>query len=188
MDVNAFLEELRQDPTYAGQIIHIHVEAARPATYASPRVPMPPAINTLLDELGMQRLYSHQAEALDAVCAAQDTVIATGTASGKSLSGRTAQIELWVLVWTTPLLPTRIEPDLGFQLPFQTSDRPAIRSSFFKMPFSSSTLSGALYQWMRAGGRLPRAGDSIDLDVEAEGLHLFEPGEYGRAIYGHGPQ
>ncbi len=85
MDVEAFLDELRGDPAYAGQAVHIHVEPARPATYATPRIPLPPTIDALLSSVGAERLYSHQAEALDAVRSGQDTVIATGTASGKSL-------------------------------------------------------------------------------------------------------
>ena len=85
MDVDAFLGELQHDPSYAGQAIHTHVEPARPATYATPRVPLPPAVDALLKDIGAERLYSHQAEALDAVRNGRNTVIATGTASGKSL-------------------------------------------------------------------------------------------------------
>ena len=85
MDVDAFLDALRGEAAYAGQIVHLHVEPARPATFGTPGTPLSPDVAALLRRLGMDQLYSHQAEALDAVRSGRDTVIATGTASGKSL-------------------------------------------------------------------------------------------------------
>ncbi|NCQ25939.1 MAG: hypothetical protein GW802_00645, partial [Armatimonadetes bacterium] len=63
MDVEAFLQSLRQAPEYAGQIVHVHTEPAR-----SPRcAPLPeglrPEVTAFLEGLGATTLYSHQAEA-----------------------------------------------------------------------------------------------------------------------------
>ena len=34
MDVDGFLESLKADPAYAGQIVHVHTQPARPAQWA----------------------------------------------------------------------------------------------------------------------------------------------------------
>lgn len=44
-----------------------------------------PPVKNLLNKLGIEKLYSHQIEAVNAILAGQDVVIATPTASGKSL-------------------------------------------------------------------------------------------------------
>ena len=46
---------------------------------------LPPVVTRRLEELGIERIWSHQAEAIAALRARRSTVIATGTASGKSL-------------------------------------------------------------------------------------------------------
>ena len=65
----------------------VHLErlpprAARPGTLQRP---LPASLATRLHELGYSHLWSHQAEALDHIRAKRSTVVATGTASGKSL-------------------------------------------------------------------------------------------------------
>ncbi|MFM8973942.1 MAG: DEAD/DEAH box helicase, partial [Actinomycetota bacterium] len=57
----------------------------RPARYADPAAPLPPEITERLTDRGIARLYAHQAAAVDAITAGHDIVLATGTASGKSL-------------------------------------------------------------------------------------------------------
>jgi DEAD/DEAH box helicase domain-containing protein len=47
--------------------------------------PLPAALDGVLDALGISGLYSHQAEAVDYLRAGKDVVVATPTASGKSL-------------------------------------------------------------------------------------------------------
>jgi len=85
MDVEAFLQSLRQAPEYAGQIVHVHTEPAR-----SPRcAPLPeglrPEVTAFLEGLGATTLYSHQAEAIEAALRGEDVLVTTGPASGKSL-------------------------------------------------------------------------------------------------------
>jgi DEAD/DEAH box helicase domain-containing protein len=85
-DPRAFLASLRQDES----LVHVRELAARAP---EPR-PFPddvPAV--LIDRLrliGVEGLYEHQARALDLVRGGRNTVIATGTASGKTLVYNTA--------------------------------------------------------------------------------------------------
>ena len=55
------------------------------ARFSSVTRPWPRAMGNVLEELGIPSLYSHQAEAVDALRAGRHVVVATPTASGKSL-------------------------------------------------------------------------------------------------------
>jgi DEAD/DEAH box helicase domain-containing protein len=85
MDAEAFVVRLRGRRDYAGQIAAVRVFPARPARLAAPTRPIAAALVELLRREGIEQLYIHQARAYDLVRSGQDVVIATGTASGKSL-------------------------------------------------------------------------------------------------------
>ena len=85
MNVDAFLAELRSDPNYAGQIVHVHEEPARAAAHGGLPHSLSPSACKLLTDIGIERLYTHQAEALHHALKGEDVLVATGTASGKSL-------------------------------------------------------------------------------------------------------
>jgi len=85
MDVDAFLTSLREDPAYAGQIVHVHREPAAAARWGSMPVGLHPQSGEFLAALGVERLYTHQTEAIGALLAGEDVLITTGAASGKSL-------------------------------------------------------------------------------------------------------
>ncbi len=85
MDVDAFLRELRADPAYAGQIVHVHEVPARRADWAPVNHPALARVQPLLERLEIARLYRHQADAVQAALEGRDVWLATGTASGKSL-------------------------------------------------------------------------------------------------------
>ncbi len=57
-----------------------------PATTAAPVTPLSPLVASRLRGRGIDDLWSHQAAAVDALRAGRNVVVATGTASGKSLS------------------------------------------------------------------------------------------------------
>jgi DEAD/DEAH box helicase domain-containing protein len=94
MDFAALLDELKQSSRYKGQIVYYRCDPARPARYADLAAPLGEAGQRVLDGLGIQRLYTHQAAAVDAARAGQDVLLATGTASGKSLVYQLAILEL----------------------------------------------------------------------------------------------
>jgi DEAD/DEAH box helicase domain-containing protein len=79
------LERLLEEPSLARGVVHHAVIPAREADYA----PMPewldPRIVGGLATRGIERLYRHQAEAIEAVHDGDDVVVVTPTASGKSL-------------------------------------------------------------------------------------------------------
>jgi DEAD/DEAH box helicase domain-containing protein len=85
MNPREFLAYLRQQPFYQGQIVHVEHLPARKARYGNLRVPLAPPIHYGLQRIGLERLWSHQAEAINAARAGHHVVVATGTASGKTL-------------------------------------------------------------------------------------------------------
>jgi DEAD/DEAH box helicase domain-containing protein len=85
MDVGSFLERIRRQPFYEGQLVHVEVLPPREGRFAEPSAPLPAALRELLQQHGVTRLYSHQVESLEAARARHDLVVVTGTASGKTL-------------------------------------------------------------------------------------------------------
>ncbi len=84
--VEAYIAALEASPRYGGQVVHHRVIEARPAAYGDPAVPLPAPLAALLAERGISRLYRHQAESLDLVRAGHHLMVATATASGKSMT------------------------------------------------------------------------------------------------------
>ena len=85
MDFESFINEMRSAPGYAGQVVYVHEVPAREAQFADAAQPLPEPVARALAARGIQRLYSHQAEAINRVRAGEDVVVVTGPASGKTL-------------------------------------------------------------------------------------------------------
>lgn len=85
MDVAALLDRIRNRPDYDGQIAHVETLPERPGRFATPSVPLSPVLASLIGGCGVDRLYTHQVQALEAARAGRDAVVVTGTASGKTL-------------------------------------------------------------------------------------------------------
>jgi len=85
MDVERFLDRIRRQDFYAGQIEHVEALPERPGKFATPASPLPPALAELLAFRGIDQLYAHQVEVLERARAGRDVVVVTGTASGKTL-------------------------------------------------------------------------------------------------------
>jgi DEAD/DEAH box helicase domain-containing protein len=83
--VQAVLDRLLAEPSLSNGVVHHAHVPARPADF----VPMPewlePGIRAGLESRGITALFSHQAEAVEAIRAGEDVVVVTPTASGKSL-------------------------------------------------------------------------------------------------------
>ncbi|CAE7656448.1 HRQ1 [Symbiodinium pilosum] len=88
------LEVLKSEPWYVGQAVHVAQVGSRTAKYSSPSVEFHPLLKEVLlsllrgDAAGQDvlKLYSHQAQAIDAVLVhKKDVVVSTSTGSGKSL-------------------------------------------------------------------------------------------------------
>ena len=85
MNVEAFLNEIRKAPDYADQIVYVHEAPAREAVYAEPGDLSSSNIEGILARFEIERLYGHQAEAIRLANEGKDVLVATGTASGKTL-------------------------------------------------------------------------------------------------------
>jgi DEAD/DEAH box helicase domain-containing protein len=86
MDTAAFLKQIKKLHGYQGQAVHVERLAARRARYGKLDQPLPPALQSALRENGVHDLFTHQAQAINAVRAGQHVVLSTGTASGKTLA------------------------------------------------------------------------------------------------------
>ncbi|MGZ6270043.1 MAG: DEAD/DEAH box helicase, partial [Candidatus Limnocylindrales bacterium] len=84
-DVETVLARLLEEPSLGGGVVHHEALPARGAV----TTPLPdwldPRIRAGLAERGIERLYVHQAEAIESVRDGHDTVVVTPTASGKTL-------------------------------------------------------------------------------------------------------
>lgn len=78
-----WIEWLEERPFYRGQLAGHRTVPGREAVYE--QVGMDDAVASALEERGIDRLYAHQARAVRAVRDGGDAVLATPTASGKSL-------------------------------------------------------------------------------------------------------
>ncbi len=85
MDVRRFLDKITSDRDYQGQIVFTQELPARPALFGRVEPALSEVMTKLLAERGIERLYAHQAEAVDRIRRGEHTVVVTGTASGKTL-------------------------------------------------------------------------------------------------------
>jgi DEAD/DEAH box helicase domain-containing protein len=84
-DPVALVDELTGDPDYRGQLVHLERLPARPARLVEPPDDLPELVLSRLEARGVTALWTHQAAAIDLARAGRHVVVATGTASGKSL-------------------------------------------------------------------------------------------------------
>lgn len=85
MDAQTFLTRLLSQSWYEGQAVHIRELPARPARYAEVPGGLHPLVESALRGQCIERLYMHQAQAIDHLRQGRNVVIVTGTASGKTL-------------------------------------------------------------------------------------------------------
>jgi DEAD/DEAH box helicase domain-containing protein len=79
------LDRLLEEPSLARGVVHHEILEARPAVTAPFPDWLDPRIVRGLEGRGITSLYSHQAEAIEAVHRGEDVVVVTPTASGKTL-------------------------------------------------------------------------------------------------------
>jgi DEAD/DEAH box helicase domain-containing protein len=93
MDADRFLLDVTHRPEYRGQIAASVDLPPREARYASVTPDLPEPLLAALRADGIERLYTHQAQAVDAVRAGRNIVVVTTTASGKTLCYNTPVLE-----------------------------------------------------------------------------------------------
>jgi DEAD/DEAH box helicase domain-containing protein len=82
--VNDLVDWLRTRPFYDGQIAAHQTVPAREATTTT--VDLESRLESALEDRGIESLYGHQGEAIEAIRDGDNVVVATETASGKSLA------------------------------------------------------------------------------------------------------
>src|SRR5579884_3603909 len=85
MNLEQILGAFRTRPRFAPQFTAWHTIPARPAQWAAFPPEMDPRLARALERRGIRRLYTHQAQAYEAVRRGADIAVVTPTASGKTL-------------------------------------------------------------------------------------------------------
>lgn len=85
MYIDAFLHHLTTLPDYKQQIVHIQHIPAREPKFSRLETPLNPKLESRLESLGITSLYRHQAQAVNAARGGKNVIIATPSASGKTL-------------------------------------------------------------------------------------------------------
>ncbi|XP_058767287.1 uncharacterized protein LOC131640953 isoform X2 [Vicia villosa] len=79
------VEHLKKGIGSEGQIVHIEDICARKAIYSEIPAELSEKMRSALDYIGVSKLYSHQAESIEASLVGKNVVVATMTSSGKSV-------------------------------------------------------------------------------------------------------
>lgn len=85
VDVNGFVEYLKRHRHFSGIMAHHKYLEPKPPRLRSPGDVLDRPLREALAKEGIRGLYSHQAEALERLAMGENVVVATPTASGKSL-------------------------------------------------------------------------------------------------------
>ncbi|WP_299980852.1 DEAD/DEAH box helicase [Desulfobacula sp.] len=85
MSLDEYIQSLKNYKGFAGDIVCHRTLPSREAIFASSDPELKNNLSHLLKFLGIKRLYRHQKKAIEMICNGIHTVIATPTASGKSL-------------------------------------------------------------------------------------------------------
>jgi len=84
-DAFAFLNHLLSLPDYEGQASHIQYIPPRSAKTAELSYSLPEILQNKLASAGISKLYSHQVDAINLIRSGKNVIVATPSASGKSL-------------------------------------------------------------------------------------------------------
>jgi DEAD/DEAH box helicase domain-containing protein len=83
--IGEYIAALKQYEVLAPCVVDHREIPGREGVYADPSPPFPSPVVRLLETLGIPRLYAHQVRAMDLIRQGRHTVVATPTASGKTL-------------------------------------------------------------------------------------------------------
>ena len=85
MNLPQVVDKLRSDPAFMRNVTFWqHQPASEPRFGAFPQI-MAPALQNALQERGIRKLYTHQAQAIEHILSGEHVAIVTPTASGKTL-------------------------------------------------------------------------------------------------------
>ncbi len=85
MNTSVFLQHLTTQPAYNGQIVHTEHIPPRDASYGELDKPLIKELQDCLNRQGLLPLYTHQAAAVNKARQGKNVMVATSSASGKTL-------------------------------------------------------------------------------------------------------
>lgn len=85
MTVAEYIARLKNNPEFMKNVTSWRVLPERAARYGAFPEGLEPALRAALEKKGIERLYSHQAQAVSSVLQGKNVVVVTPTASGKTL-------------------------------------------------------------------------------------------------------
>jgi DEAD/DEAH box helicase domain-containing protein len=85
LDTAGFIHHLTAQQGYSDQISHIEHIAPRKASHSDLEWPLAKSLRECLDDNGMLPLYTHQAEAINNIRQGKNVMVATSSASGKTM-------------------------------------------------------------------------------------------------------
>ncbi len=84
-NIAEYIDALVNSPRFKSQVAAHHRDLGSPGSSSAAKEVLPLQLSGLLGKLGIDKLYSHQCEALAAIEKGMHTAVATPTASGKTL-------------------------------------------------------------------------------------------------------
>ncbi|MDK9707735.1 MAG: DEAD/DEAH box helicase [Desulforhopalus sp.] len=84
-DVSEYLDSLKNSPKFGHQVVCHKVYPAKNGQYCQDDLQLSPALQDCLTDLKITKLYTHQSQAIQRILQGHHVVVATPTASGKSL-------------------------------------------------------------------------------------------------------
>jgi len=84
-DVSEYISSLKNSRKFGPQVVCHKTYPQQDAEYGLNFPPLEPSLKKCINDLGIDRLYSHQSEAIERILLGDDIVVATPTASGKSI-------------------------------------------------------------------------------------------------------
>jgi DEAD/DEAH box helicase domain-containing protein len=84
-DINEYVDALKASPRLGDQVVYHTVLPRRLPSFGNPDQPWPAIIKTIMASAGAKKLYTHQVNAINYIRSGRHVVIATPTASGKSM-------------------------------------------------------------------------------------------------------
>jgi len=83
--IKEYIQALTSSPRMNDQVVHHTIVPSQAPIFGNPAKPWPQVIKMVMRNIGIDRLYDHQARAIDLIRDGKHTVLATPTASGKTL-------------------------------------------------------------------------------------------------------
>ncbi len=127
-DVTEYLSSLKNSPKFGPQVVCHRDFTTITAKYAHDLPPLSTILRDCLEQTGISKLYSHQYQAICSIIANHDVLVATPTASGKSL------------IYNLPVLNDLFSDDPGHSLylfPLKAlaqDQRNVLEQLFLKLP------------------------------------------------------